>query len=721
MLFIFVVESTPEKNRFFMTESELDAQRKSDVLNADYVSHKVQYAPDGNREATPLTSENHAFYVGKMFPEKRFGVLREAITGTPANRSFYSSDFIRGALSTLLHRLPEGEKARVVVGRSLSEIFNGEEDVEGALSFEEQREKILEIAKKVDLTADRVDVVEMEELHPELFKALRWSTERHGKVDVHQALKPAMRNPLRMHSSSLDIAHHLYEAAQEDDDLYRAFKFSVPRQLREEESEASTYYALAEVAIRLRDMLDGRFIHGGAERQAKYDFIIQRILRGKFSQNLPELTRLFEDQRFETIHLDLDYFQNKRVATVALARRAVLATVAALSVWGLVETGRYLERVDARERQAKADDYVARSLVGMDFSWRMHWGRSTPEGRKNAFIASTKIMLDYMRERYPQIDEDFYVFLGPLVKSYLIENKRNLRTAYTNYTYDGGMDIFFEMIDDFVRKNRILLLDNGYDIEMPYAFLLDHREDLDQLLNGDHKDHYHEGSSSVKCVGKITPPGSAVSTYELCLSKPMSLDGGAYAMTAHLGFDYRFVARDTVFDDPQYFRTPFVFSQFVDDFRVMVADQIRRQSGDFRQPYTSENARIAVRSAMDSMRKAALLPLTYLDELYVDRPVRSAASPDTVGHAPVDISIKKPAGVEVIKVKDPFGEWEYEVTADYVSKTGKKFENEFERMDDIAWVLFAKTPEDALFTTARGREVAELFQDLRYPWTKEDK
>jgi len=86
---------------------------------------------------------------------------------------------------------------------------------------------------------------------------------------------------------AMDNAVAIHIAMWKDEELYNDIEQTIPKNLRHETK--SMYYPLAEIGLRLCDFHNWIVIQWGADRQKKYDLVIQNILDGYYD-SLQELT-----------------------------------------------------------------------------------------------------------------------------------------------------------------------------------------------------------------------------------------------------------------------------------------------------------------------------------------------------------------------------------------------------------------------------------------------
>ncbi len=476
-----------EKRGLSLPLPDTVAEALSHVPKQNCVKHSVKLKGDSNvvveneSDAEPkLISENHAFYVGKIIPSGISDRIKRVLGWGDKKERIYNEEFIQGALSYMFDHLEEGQKARMVVCRSLSEIMNGPQDVEDAMSTEKEIEMIKRIArKKFQKDEKSLEVVDMETLshHADLFSALRSAIDPEtGSLDMEKALRENSEEADEIkQSSSFQIARQLFEAVQNSEELSCAFQKAVPARLKddaEEEDSTVSHYALIEVAIRLSDICNGWKIQGGSDRQAIYNGIIIQLIKGNEGRyrDVPELQQLFtmlEGAGFETLSLDRDknFHHLKKIQSTARARMLIYAALALSVVTASFGVGRWYEGKKEKERQVEIErDIIRNRLRDTQFSID---GRITVDEKNNPniFKGIYKRAMQHLKARYA-LDDDRCEALSAFLKGYLLRKKGSLPTI------DGGNHyLLIDLVDGFAQENAIYFKEKGITVEKPYQNL----------------------------------------------------------------------------------------------------------------------------------------------------------------------------------------------------------------------------------------------------------
>ncbi|MBU0727442.1 hypothetical protein KKA95_02035, partial [Patescibacteria group bacterium] len=472
-----------------------------------YVSRKVQV--QGNKEVQEerLSSENHAFYIGKMFPKRN------------GDNPLYTREFITAALDNMFQNLEEGEKAQIIIGRSLSELFNGPQDIKGALTLEEQRDLIHKIAwKRFKKDSDHLEVLEFSEhtAHALLYQILRENIDTEtGTVDFPKAMNGLseelddvweIAKRINDHSvfrvmantsknlafrvynpDSLMFTKILHQAFEKDDRFKGAVEHTVPEHIKEADIPSASHYGIAEIAMRLADIKNGRYIHGGAERQQKYDLIIRKIIQGKEGgyKNINELEPLFEAMqgcRFETMHLKTaeNYYELQRRAVVARSRIGIILALLLASLGAAYLLGRY----DEHRKQEEADALVESDLEGELKNITMHRGGGfgselSKEWNVSEFNEIVNEALVDIGHRY-NLSDEMLEDIKPFLQKHFLDNKRRISTIYGGNTF-----VRVDIEDSFVQENDLYFKSKGVVPGRPYQELYEYMDDFQALLDSD--------------------------------------------------------------------------------------------------------------------------------------------------------------------------------------------------------------------------------------------
>ena len=673
------LDSIPLPNPIVEALSPVEKQR--------CVSHSVKLEGDDGHEkresiASPeLTSNNHAFYVGKLIPKTTSEKIRSLLGWNTPHERIYNEEFLTGALEYLFDNLGEGQKARVVVCRSLSELLNGPEDVEHALTTDKEIALIKRIAKKkFKKTEDCLEVVDLEAQpqHKDLFEALHNSVDPEtGGVDIEKALaENEDGESVVAESTSLQIAKILFAAAKSSEELDEAFKRAMPGKIKDsaDENSAAQYYSLVEVAIRLGDILNGMHIQGGSERQAVYNGIIIQLVKGEEGKyiDIEELKPLFpmlKGLRFETLHLhnEENYYHLKKVQNLARYRMLIFITLLLSIALGGAGIGQWHERRQQKRRQDDVDGVIRQSLK--DTTFYVDKFTIGKEHNVNIFHEMTKRILNDLQLRY-QLSEDACEELKPFIQKYLLDNQILLSYVYRN----NSMRI--DMADLFVRKHAIYFKNKGADIGRPYQHLHKYIPIFRALLESDENLSFGDGSidpvhpvgkKNVKYVGTFVSGESYNEKYEFYLHK----DGDKNYLVARDRYKEEYGSNDKYFTSKR-------AREGVREFFKMIARYDALSLDEF----SSQIHRMTYWSKDDKDR-------LFCEKRSIKNPIGSLGS-----FSPYAPAI----------YKDFFSKFEYLVIEE------RDYDTKRETPVDC---LLARTPQDKAFTYSRMMEVVKRYRKAK--------
>ncbi len=668
-----------------MSEKPKNRRPVAATKSHEYVSHSVKIKGDDRYDAeqspdTPmLTSANHAFYVGKIIPRLFREGIKNLLGWGSSQERIYNSEFLAGALDYLFADIKEGHRARVVVCRSLSELFNGSEDVEDALTTEQEIILIKKIAKKKFKKEDLLEVMDLEEQpqHKALFEALRSSVDSEtGLVNIEKALSDDNGQSVVAENDSLQIAKMLFRANQESEELSKAFKKAIPARLKDsaEDNPTAQYYPLIEVAIRLADNLHGMHIQGGSERQAIYNGIIIQLIKGEGGRykDVEELKHLFEvlqGLRFETLHLSNEKNEHriKRMKNLFRWRMAIYTTLFLSVLSAGVVIGQWHEKNKQKRRQDEVNEILKTELKDLIFYLdRFEIGK---EHNVKIFNELVRKILDDLRIRY-QMPDEICEELKPFVQKYLLDNKLLLGSMYrSNSTRIDRSDLFVRMHDIYF-KNK------GVDAGKPYGHLYRYVSMLKALLESD-----ENLSFNTESIDPVHPTGKKEVEYV-----------GTFISGRDYGNKYEF------------------YLYKADDREYLVArnrNKERYQTND--RHYTSKRAKEGAAAFLQMISRYDALPLNDLNSQIHRMTYWSEDDKDREYCEQRSVSQRTATLLSSpITYRDTFGRFEYSVIED----------NGYDRKrEESVDCLLAKKPKDKVFNHSRMTEVVRRYGKAR-GWRK---
>lgn len=649
----------------------------SHVPKQQCVSHSVKLDEEGKKgreiESGPvLTSANHAFYIGKLIPETKGGKVKRVLGWGKSEERIYNPEFIKGSLEYLFAHTKEGEKARVMVCRSLSEIINGSEDVEGALPTEDEVSLIKHIAKKeFGKSDDSLEVVDLETLphHKQLFEALR-SAKSGYRTDIEKVLSEESQEAVA-ETSSLHIARQLFKAMGESEELAERFKSAMPARIKEEETDSPSaqYYALIEVAIRLGDILNGCYIHGGSERQAIYDGIIIQLLRGedgkyKDVEALKPLFPVLKGHRFETLYLDdkKNYHHLKKIQSTARYRLLIFTALLGSVVTGAFGLGALHERISKEKKEAEIQTKVVRErLKNVTFRFEGKWSVEE-KNNPNVFKGIMDEARTHLMARY-SMDDASYQQLEPFLRAYFLRQSGELSTIH------GNEFELIDHIDQFVRENEIFFREKSIEVDMPYKQLWEKiksaKGELDsEDISGYEPFIYEHGIQTTI----IEPLG-------VFYSGAFFNEKFEFATLQHTRYGKKYlVARDFPLDPSM-------------------------------KMYSSKQAKLGVQQLSYAMQRFDILPLRKIQGPLFE--LHNAADFQKRACAEQKWPNKKPLRPDTVDFDDPITKKPFSVMV-YPG---------YDRQENVSSrCVLAAAPEDSEFTFTRGQEVVQRYMEIYDKW-----
>lgn len=501
---------------------------------------QVEFRPPLGAEVDPkaylpgsLVDGQHALYFGKSLEVTKKRRILEVVGLTTVQRGTYNQEIIRTALDFGKQVRAVDAKVRIVLANSMSELFNGEESMQGHLGFEQESAMVLAQARAAGLSAQEIEILSIEEIpkNKPLFDVLRSEQRRanaakenpnYGQAIKGTALKTSdYRDPLT-------LAALFLEAASKNKQLKKDLNTTSPHSLAENKADNKPnkddrgIYAIVELSIRISDLLSGVCMQGGVDRQAKYDRFIWEFIKGEKGKykSVEELKGLLEqlaDAQFSTIHIKQNnYHRQKLNQGIARTRIAVFASLALSLLAGTSQISRQKGLEEARaEQQARIAD-EAKAVLAEAFSDRsFRFEAFAEEKERNPGIVegfSNEVIVE-LELRYGVKDGKLKSILKPLVLQYLITMKNHLPWQSMPYGWEKYNLIF--LTDKFVSENKIFFLSQGYNFKEPYSHLKHYMEDED--LFEYEKEIFVDNSEMqyIKSLGKFETPWEEYEIYLL--------------------------------------------------------------------------------------------------------------------------------------------------------------------------------------------------------------
>ncbi len=286
-----------------------DGKQNPGGINISWVNHE---GPDPE-----LTAQNSAIWVGPVTEDIAFtvgSILRQTLTFSRPPQ-LYTRDFIAACIDTNAVLMDPENSVCIIMAQRVGELLNQRSSEVDHLVHTTTLMGIVDAYTNPNRPRNLrrgVNAVSIQEIpaNKTLFAALHHSMDHfEGEVAVEKAYGVQERVPaLSNDPSALEIAQFLYAICKINRKVEKEFIGLKPSHLKNKVGvpDSSDYYGLTEIAIRLRAILDGCFVHIGADRQKRYDTIIAKIILGKL-KDIPELQPLydvFKGKKFGAAYVD---------------------------------------------------------------------------------------------------------------------------------------------------------------------------------------------------------------------------------------------------------------------------------------------------------------------------------------------------------------------------------------------------------------------------------
>lgn len=412
--------------------------------------------------APALTEETAHFYIGKVMrrPMKKrvFDLLgwKTRTDNAEKEEGIYNEEFIEASLAYLFRHTPRHEQVTWVVGRYLSELFNGSGDTDLSISTEEEVNLVKKIARKTfPNEAGRLNVILVEAMpqHQSLFTRLR--EHKYSKTGIKGIFEDFSVLPLSLGPTpnSHEVAHHLFYAFSNNKMVRQRILAMLPTKIRDsaDHEDVAAMYAIVELATRLMDLFHGTYVQGGANRQSLYDDFIAQIVQGPTGKlrGVPELKKLlqcFEGLRFETLHVNnkVNPSTLKKIRDGARMRITMLGLALATAIGVGVHIGRAQEQKEQAALQEAIDKSLAETLKDETFYIDYKWPIEKSANVK-LFHKAVDDVLKQIHVRYQIPDDSLEAFKLSLEEFLLTTDSISLSSMNVE------IPIIIRAADEFVR------------------------------------------------------------------------------------------------------------------------------------------------------------------------------------------------------------------------------------------------------------------------------
>ena len=279
------------------------------------------------------------------------------------NPIFYTEEFIIWAIKNSLNS--SNENINITLGWELTQIMNFEVK-NNSIDINNQKKYLEKLIDENFLDEkNRIKIDLLKDNHLNLL----------NKLDIEDWFKTdelnlkVLKNKKEL--SSLDIYNLLFLESINNNKILKLSADTKTTFLKEKRNERSSYYWLAEVAIRLKDLIDWREIQWWENRQKRYDVIINKILNKEFnSEKLDILYKYLDSKKinsnkFKQIYIKKDELEKENKNKINLKNvkkkinTLILATFTSVSLtlwWYWYKTYEYKQEKKERLDKLKQDD-----------------------------------------------------------------------------------------------------------------------------------------------------------------------------------------------------------------------------------------------------------------------------------------------------------------------------------------------------------------------------
>ena len=225
------------------------------------------------------------------------------------NNTFYSQDFIIWTIRNSLEKTKWN--INIELWWELSKVMNSEISEWNSINNIENQKNIIRgiINKTFNKTEqERININILTSRHNDLLGDL----EKENWFKVSWNFLEEIKNIDLTEITSLDIYKILYLESQKNDKLFKLSADIQTTHIKEKRNERASYYSIAEVAIRLKDLIDWKVVQWWENRQKRYDIIINKLLNKEFNSEILEvLYKLLEENNIESEEF-IQFYINKK-------------------------------------------------------------------------------------------------------------------------------------------------------------------------------------------------------------------------------------------------------------------------------------------------------------------------------------------------------------------------------------------------------------------------
>lgn len=457
----------------------VNLEKKFSLENFDSVIWSINW----KKTNSEIPLYNARTYIGKM---KKTG------------ENIYSDDMLIVYMTYYFKQVSKWIPIQLIVAPKLSEILNGEENMQWYYSGEEEKKHIKKLAKKYFSERYKdLEIITIESLNPELFTVLKekWSEW------LSSTNKPILDKEAY---TSLDIAKYLYRIAKHNDGfLKKIYDLKTQEQKNIDKNKMWENewdrYGLCEIAMRLNDFLKWTNTQWWVRRQKKYDDIIVEMVNEKIPVKYGEVfdeLRIFcqeilktkWDKNFYTIHFDTkkseeieekykEKDKNIKRITKKIASNLLYILLGAWTVWWISQYQENKKQKELLAYQQKIDtDFVSKQKIFF-YGWNGHgYYEKHTDQEKIEYIDKLKDEIyENIVIRY-DIKQDKEE-IKKLIKLY-IKDKEILWKFVNTDNYKSNV---FEISDNFVKKFNDILVEDGIN-KVPYEQFKEYEQYFRDLI-----------------------------------------------------------------------------------------------------------------------------------------------------------------------------------------------------------------------------------------------
>ena len=403
------------------------------------------------------------------------------------NPTFYTEEFIIWAIKSSLNS--SNENINITLGWKLKQIMNFEiSNNSTSIDIDNQKKYLKKLINENFLDEkNRIKIDLLEDNHSSLLNKL--DAEDWFKTDELDL--EALKNKEEL--SSLDIYNLLFLESQQNEKLFKLIVNTQTKHIKEKRNERSSYYWLAEVAIRLKDLIDWREIQWWENRQKRYDVIINQILNKEFNfENLEILYKYLDNKKinsnkFKQIYIKKDELEKENRNTIDLKNikkkinTLIFTTFTSVSLilwWYWYKTYEYKQEKKERLDKLKQNDINKIWWYNVD---------SIVENIRNKMNFEDKVV-KYCISKYSlwefKDENELKLYIRDAINSYEIEK----RLMYNYWDYPklkSEEEYFLYDFNKILEKIKYSLTEKWMNLDSKYWRFDEYKKEIEKTLSVD--------------------------------------------------------------------------------------------------------------------------------------------------------------------------------------------------------------------------------------------